>query len=272
MRAGVVAAGRPYWLLFRAGIRQQSTYRLAMLGGLVANLTFGFLKVAMLFATVEAAGGAVAGYTVATMSAYIWLGQGMLGSVNLYGRTDLALRIRTGDVAVDFLRPLDVQLAHVVTDIGKGVWALLPRGLPSVLIGGLVVGMALPASPAAYALGALSLLLGIAVSAATVYLVGTTGFWLVETRGVQTLYMVASGFLAGLYVPIALFPGWLHALAQATPFPSMMMYPIDVLSGRVSGTGAVALVLAQLGWLLAMLLAGQLLTRSGRRRTEVQGG
>jgi ABC-2 type transport system permease protein len=243
-----------------------------MLGGLVANLTFGFLKVAMLFATVEAAGGEVAGYTVATMSTYIWLSQGMLGSVNLYGRTDLALRIKSGDVAVDFLRPLDVHLAHIATDVGKGVWALLPRGLPSVLIGALVVGMALPSSPWAYALGALSLLLGITVSAATVYLVGTAGFWLVEGRGVQTFYMVVSGFLAGLFVPISLFPRWLEIVATCTPFPSMMMYPIDVLSGRIDGLAAVGLVAAQVGWLALMLIIGQALTRAGRRTVEVQGG
>ena len=58
-------------------------------------------------------------------------------------------------------------------------------------------------------LGAVSVLLAITVSAATVYLVAAAGFWLVETRGLQILYMVVSGFLAGLFVPIWLFPAWL---------------------------------------------------------------
>lgn len=66
--------------------------------------------------------------------------------------------------------------------------------------------MATPAHPAAYVLGAISLMLGIVVSAATAYVIGATGFWLVETRGVALLYMVVSGFLAGLFVPIGLFP------------------------------------------------------------------
>src|SRR5690606_38878220 len=103
-------------------------------------------------------------------------------------------RITSGDVAVDFLRPVSVQAAHVLTDIGKGLFALLPRGLPSVVIGVLVSSMALPADAGAYALGLASLLIGIAVSHATVYAVATTGFWLVETRGVSVLYMAVSGF------------------------------------------------------------------------------
>lgn len=263
---------RTYLRLFVAGFRRQSTYRLAAFGGLVANTTFGLLKVALLFAAVRTSGGELAGYDVAMMSAYIWISQGMLGSVNLTGRTEIADRIRTGDVAVDFLRPLDVHLASVTTEVGRAVFALIPRGTPSVVIGALLVGMAVPEDPWAYPLGAVSLLLGIVVSATTVYLVGVSGFWLLETRGVAILYMVVSGFLAGLFVPIALFPDWLRLVATVTPFPSMMMYPVDVLSGRVGGSAAVGLVALQVLWLVLTVAAGQLATRAGRRRLEVQGG
>ncbi|QWF24338.1 ABC-2 family transporter protein [Nocardioides sp. LMS-CY] len=263
---------RTYLRLFVAGFRRQSTYRLAAFGGLVANTAFGLLKVALLFAAVRTSGGELAGYDVAMMSSYIWISQGMLGSVNLTGRTEIADRIRTGDVAVDFLRPLDVHLASVTTEVGRAVFALIPRGIPSVVIGALLVGMAVPEDPWAYPLGAVSLLLGIVVSATTVYLVGVSGFWLLETRGVALLYMVVSGFLAGLFVPIALFPDWLRLVATATPFPAMMMYPVDVLSGRVGGAAAVGLVALQVLWLVLTVAAGQLATRVGRRRLEVQGG
>ncbi len=268
MRSGA----RIYLRLVAAGFRQGSAYLLAAAGGLVANATFGFLKVAILFATVRAAGGELRGYDVAQMSAYIWLSQGVLGSVNLTGRTEIAERIRDGDVAIDFTRPVDVQMASVATEVGRRLFNLLPRGIPSVLIGALVVGMSAPASPAAYVLGAVSLLLGIVVSCLTVYLVAAAGFWIVETRGLQILYMTASGFLAGLFVPISLFPGWLLVLATSTPFPSMMMYPVDVLSGRVGGLDAALLVAQQLGWLVVTALAGHLLTRAGRHKLEVQGG
>jgi ABC-2 type transport system permease protein len=266
------ATARVYWRLLVAGFRRQSTYRLAALGGLVANLTFGLLKVAILFATVRAAGGELHGYDTASMSTYVWLSQGLLGSVNLSGRTDLALRVKDGQVAVDFLRPVDLQAATLATEVGASLFALIPRGLPSVLLGAVTIGMQLPASPVFYVLGAVSLVLGIVISAATVYLVAVAGFWLVETRGLQILYMLASGFLGGLYVPIALFPRWLRIIAEATPFPSIMMYPIDVLSGLGGAGRAAGLVLVQLAWLAGVAAAGQLLTRAGRRRLEVQGG
>jgi ABC-2 type transport system permease protein len=264
---------RVYWRILVAGFRRQSAYVLAAFGGLVANTTFGLLKVAILFATVRAAGGELQGYDVARMSTYIWVSQGLLGSVNLFGRLDIADRIKDGDIAVDFLRPVDVQAAAITSEVGRSVFNLIPRGLPSVLIGGLVVGMAVPDRPVVYLLGAVSILLAMAVSAATVYLtVAAPGFWLVETRGLQILYMVVSGFLAGLFVPIWIFPRWLEVVAQATPFPSMLMYPVDILSGRADAGSALVLVAVQLGWLLAVGGLGQVLTRAGRRHLEVQGG
>lgn len=263
---------RPYWRLFVAGMRRQATYRLTAVGGLLANTVFGLLKSSLLLAAVASSGGTLAGYTAAQMATYIWVGQGLLGSVNLYGRSDLADRVKDGSVAVDFLRPLDVQAASVVTEVGMRVFNLLPRGLPSILIGSLVVGMAAPPTAAAWVLGLVIVPLGITLSVSCVYVVAVTGFWLVDVRGVQTFYMVVAGFLAGLFVPITLFPDWLLVLTRATPFPAMMMYPIDVVSGRVAGWGALGLVAAQLGWLVAVLALGQWLTRAGRRRLEVQGG
>lgn len=268
MRGNLEITRRLVW----SGFRQQSTYRLAALGGLVANATFGFLKVAILFATVEAAGGELNGYDVGTMSAYIWLSQGLLGSVNLHGRSELSERVKTGDVAVDFLRPLNVQLSHVATETGGSLFALIPRGVPSVLIGVFIVGMAVPTTPWAYLLGIPSVVLGIILGAMVVYAIGTLGFWLIETRGVQTLYMVIAGLFAGLFVPIGLFPDWLRMIAEATPFPSMLMYPVDILSGRVTGVDSVMLVGAQLFWLLVVGLSGHVLTVAGRHKLEVQGG
>ncbi|SNQ51908.1 ABC transporter permease [Frankia canadensis] len=262
---------RVYWRLLRAGFRRQSAYRLAALGGLVANTTFGLLKMAVLLATVRAAGGELAGYDTAMMSTYIWLSQGLLGSMNLDGRVDIAERIKDGRVAVDFLRPVDVQAAEIATEVGRALFSLLPRGVPAVAMG-LAVGMALPESAAAYPLGAFSLLIGIVLSIATAYLVGICGFWLVETRGVQICYMVLSGFLAGLFVPVRIFPPWLAAIATATPFPAMMMYPVDILAGRANTTEALGLVAVQCAWLAGVVAAGQALTRAGRRHLEIQGG
>lgn len=263
---------RVYARILAAGFRTQARYLPAAFAGLLANATFGLLKSGILLTLVDGHGGSVAGYTAGTMAAYAWLSQGILGSINVWGLGASARRIRSGDIAVDFLRPVDVQLASVADDVGRALFALIPRGLPSVAVGVLAVGMSMPDDAGPYLLGAVSLLLGIVLSHALIYLLGTAAFWVVEVRGLSILYMGVAGLLTGIITPVWLFPEWLQALALATPFPAVLMFPVDVLSGRTTGVAALGLIAVQAAWLALVLAAGQVTTRLGRRKLEVQGG
>jgi ABC-2 type transport system permease protein len=259
-----------YWELARAGFRRESRYRLAAFAGLFTNVVFGFIKAAILFAAVDS--GKLTGYTTASISAYVWVSQGLLGAIQLSGLAEVGERIRTGEVAVDFIRPVDIQGAHLAADLGRATFSLIPRGIPSVLVGALTVGLAMPVSVLPYLLGALSILLGVTISFLGRFSVNLTGFWIVETRGVRTMYMVVSTFLAGLFVPVGLFPPWLAAIANSTPFPSILQGPVDVVTGRVTGLAAVAVVGRQCFWVASTCLVGRLLVRAGRRKLEIQGG
>jgi len=91
-------------------------------------------------------------------------------------------------------------------------------------------------------------------------------------RGIRVLYQICGTFLAGLFVPVHMFPAWLRTVAHATPFPSILQSPIDILSGRDMGMDSVAVVATQAFWVLAIGAVGRLLLAAGRRRLEVQGG
>jgi ABC-2 type transport system permease protein len=263
---------RTYLKLVRAGFSRQANYRLAMLAGLVTNVVFGFIRAAILFAAIRSAGGSLGGYTTGTISSYVWLSQGLIGAIETSGRAEIGDRVRTGDVAIDFTRPVDLQTWHLAEDLGRAAYTLIPRGVPSVLIGALTVGLILPTSVLPYLLGLVSIIAGVALSFYGRYAVNILGFWLLDTRGARTLYVVTSGFLAGLYVPVGLFPGWLHTVAYCTPFPSILQTPINVITGKVVGTEAAVDVAVQLGWLLVIGLLGRWLTSAGRRKLVVQGG
>jgi ABC-2 type transport system permease protein len=71
---------------------------------------------------------------------------------------------------------------------------------------------------------------------------------------------------------VHLFPEWLRILAYATPFPSMLQTPIDVLSGRVLDAAAAALVVSQLAWLIGLVSLARLIQWRAGQRLVVQGG
>jgi ABC-2 type transport system permease protein len=261
-----------FWVLTRAGFRRYSTYRLATLAGLATNTVFGLLRASILVAALTAAGTSIAGYSDDLARSYVWWGQGLVAAVGLFGWSEVSDRVRSGDIAVDFARPLDPQVAYLAGDLGRAGLQVLARGLPSVAIGAVFFGISPPQGPAVAVLGILSVALAVVISFGCRYAVNLTSFWLVQIRGPQLLYLVLSGFLAGLFVPVHWFPDWLLTVASWTPFPSMFQAPIDVLSGR-AGLGDAARILGvQFAWAATVLALGQLLTRRGRRVLEVQGG
>jgi ABC-2 type transport system permease protein len=255
-----------------AGFRRYSAYRSANVAGAFTNTVFGVVRASITLAAIAAAGGAIAGYDARLGASYVWLSQALMATVALSGWSELGERVRTGDIAVDLTRPVDLQVSWLAADLGRAAFMLLPRGLPPLVVGVVFFDVALSPDASAYALVLVSVTLAVAVSFACRFLVNLAAFWLLDLRGVLTLYMVASNVLAGLIVPVHWFPGWMRAIADASPFPSMLQAPVDVLSGRVAGWQALETVAVQLVWLLVALAAGRLVLRTALRRLVVQGG
>jgi ABC-2 type transport system permease protein len=263
---------RTYLLLAAAEFRRFSTYRLAILAGVFTQSVFGFIRVSVLFAAISAAGGTLAGYDQRSASTYVWLGQALLAPIAIFGWIEIAERVSSGEIAVDFSRPVDLQLAWWARDVGRACFQLLSRGLPPLIIGALTIGLALPQSWTAYPLGVISLFLGVSISFMVRFLMNLIAFWTLDVRGFVGLYVVVVGPLCGLFVPVHLFPEWLRIIAYATPFPSMLQTPIDILSGWALDLAAVALVASQLAWLALLVGVARLMQWRAGLRLVVQGG
>jgi ABC-2 type transport system permease protein len=245
---------------------------MAIFAGVVTQSVFGFIRVGVLFTAVAAAGGTLAGYDRREVSTYVWVGQAILAPVALFGWVEIADRVKSGDIAIDFARPVDLLLAWWARDLGRACFQQVTRGLPPLLIGALTIGLALPASWTAYPLGIASLALAVSVSFTLRYLVNMIAFWSVDVRGFIGLYTVVIGPFSGLFVPVHLFPGWLRTVAYATPFPSLFQSPIDVLSGRVLGCTALGVVGQQVCWLGVLVAGGRVVTWRAGHKLVVQGG
>jgi ABC-2 type transport system permease protein len=272
--ANAATETRTFWALMGAGFRRYSTYRQATVAGAFTNTVFGFLRCYVLLAVAAGAGTAtVAGYDPARLATFVWFGQGLLTVVALWGWSDLAQRISTGDVVADLLRPLDLMVNHVASDLGRAGFALLTRFVVPVLAGLFAFDFYLPGHPVTYVLFAVSLLLAVLVCSALRYIVNLTAFWLLDIRGVRQVWLLASGAGSGLSFPLPLLPDWLAtALWLGTPFPALMQAPLDVLVER-GGTGHAGLLIAvQAGWLAIVVALARLVQRRALRRLVIQGG
>lgn len=255
----------------RLGYGRWAAYPIASAAGVFTNIVFGLMRGSIMLAlfTERARIGA---YDATATLTYVWLGQGLLTVVGLWGWQELALRVRTGDIAIDLIRPVHPLRAALAADFGRALYQLLVRFVPPVAVG-LVFFHTLPPADGIAALGfALSVTIAIAISFGFRYLYNVAAFWTTDHRGTMILALVVMSVFSGFIVPIQFFPDWLAAIANATPFPSMMQTPVDIWIGAISGPGIAFALARQLAWAAALLSLSYLLLGLGTRRLVVQGG
>ncbi|HYN96322.1 MAG TPA: ABC-2 family transporter protein [Pilimelia sp.] len=257
-----------------AGFRRHATYRQATLAGAFTNTVFGFLRCYVLLAVAAgAARGLAAGYDRPQLVTFVWVGQGLLAVAWVGAWSDLADRIRTGDVAADLLRPVPPLVSYLAADMGRAGHAAMTRFAPPVLAGLLFFDAYLPGRWQTGPLFVVSSVLAAVVSFGCRYLVNATAYWLHDVRGAMMIWILGAAVLGGLTFPLRFLPEWAYlALWFGTPFPSLLQAPLDVLVERDAAPVQVAIVAGQAAWAAIVLWAGAAAQRRAERRLVIQGG
>lgn len=254
--------------------RRYSTYTAATVAGIFTNSVFGVI-ISFSYIALWDQRPHLGGYDVTDAVTYAWLGQAMIMTVVMWngGATDeLAERIRSGDVAIDLYRPVNLLGWYLSADLGRGLYHLLTRGLAPTLVGALLFDIRFPATLGAGLAFALSVPLAVTVSFGVRMLVSASAFWLLDDTGLRQLAAVFAMFLGGLAVPLVVFPGWFGEVARALPWAAYIQVPADLWLGRRSGLDAMAALGFQAGWALLLLAVAALVLRTAERRVVVQGG
>jgi ABC-2 type transport system permease protein len=262
-----------YWAIGVRSFRRFSTYRIATASGAFTNTVFGFILCGVYLTLWQERPG-LGGYDVSDALTFVWLQQGLLMPIGIFGATttvELGERVRSGEIAVDLYRPTRLMLWWLSVDLGRAMFQLLVRGGAPLLVGALVFDLKFPSGLTAWLAVAVGLVFGILVSFGLRYLVALSGFWINDSRGMEHLALVLSLFFSGTILPLVVFPGWIGEFARATPWAATLQVPIDIWLGRNQG-GTGAALMFQLGWILVLLLAGQLATSLATRKVVIQGG
>jgi ABC-2 type transport system permease protein len=152
------------------------------------------------------------------------------------------------------------------------VYFVVFRGAPIMLAGQLIFGLHWPSSGLAWLLFSASTVLAVVVSFGWRFVLNVSAFWTTDARGLGSVALAASMFLGGFVVPIRYFPDWLQPIVLGLPFASITQTPADLFVERLQGSAVVGVLVLQLGWAIALLVAAQLLTLLATRRVVIQGG
>lgn len=247
--------------------RRHSTYRVATAAAVLENTVISMLRGLVYVAVVKASGTTDLGTSEAITFAFV---SGMIeSSFWIVWPLEIGERIRSGDVITDLYRPVDFQAWWLASEAGRCGFALLAKGAPQLLLGMLLFGLAMPATPGSAVLFLVSLALAFLVVFAWKFTVSLVGFWLLDVRGITSLAGAVVTVTSGALLPLALLPDGLAAVFRWLPAAAMITTPFELFIGG----GAVAPRLAtQAAWALALLLLGRALLRRAVARVVVQGG
>jgi ABC-2 type transport system permease protein len=180
--------------------------------------------------------------------------------------------IRTGSVAYELTKPLDLYNLWFARAIGGRVAPLTMRCLPILVLAGLFLNLQKPSSLGSGLLFAVSTISGIFLAASMVVLLTISLLWTVSGEGIYRLASPLIFFFSGIVIPVPMFPDWAQPLITVLPFRGLIDTPFRIYLGVISGPAALEAILHQLAWVAALVIVGRLILTRGLRRLVVQGG
>jgi ABC-2 type transport system permease protein len=260
----------PYVAIVAARFRTLLQYRAAAGAGVVTRLFWGLIRM-MIFDAFYRSTTASQPMSYPDVVTYIWLGQAML--TLLLGGVDGDVRamVRSGTVAYEMVRPLDVYWVWYSRALASRAAPMALQIIPVMAVGGLM-GMGAPPSFGAAVAWLLGTAGALALASALWTLASISLMWTVSGDGAARLVPTLGYALSGMLLPIPLMPLWAQPVVQALPFWAVLDAPFRLYLGHIPPEQAWSVLAHQLLWTAALVLVGQRLMRRGFRRLVVQGG
>ena len=181
-------------------------------------------------------------------------------------------KVRQGNVAVDYIRPVNIFLMYFAEDIGNMMTNVVHRIIPVLLCASLFIAVPLPASPTHFLLFFISTGLSFLILWFISAIVGLFYFKVIDMGPIGIIKDYLIRLLAGTFVPIWFFPSPVQTVLQFLPFIYTYQLPLSIFIGRASTSDAVKGILVQLLWVAVFYLLFQKLKKNIEQNILVQGG
>jgi ABC-2 type transport system permease protein len=203
---------------------------------------------------------------------YVWLGQALLAMIPWNTDPEIRQMIRTGTVAYELLKPVDLFNLWYTRTIATRTAPTLLRSIPIFILGMAFFGMQMPNSPASAIAFALATIGAVLLSVAISTLLNISLIWTLSGQGITRITAAAVILFSGMAIPLPLFPDWAQTILQLLPFAGLVDTPFRLYVGHIPPEQVIWVLTHQLIWTGIFVLWGRLLLRRGVQAMVVQGG
>ena len=232
-----------YFTVFRMRWKMELQYRGAVIGGVVCQVFFGLILVSLYRALYASKPQTM---PIEAVASYVWLQQAFF-RMQLSSDSELMDKIRTGGIAYDLCRPLDLYGYYYVRILAQKLLGSLLRAAPM-----LVFAFSLPRG------------VGLGLPAFTMRTL--------DSRGVQAMLNLLMMILSGNVLPLTLYPDSWQKVITLLPYAQVLDTPIRIYTGQYALADVPRALLIQLAWVLLLVWAGESMWRRHQKRLIIQGG
>ena len=270
---------RPYAGVLAVRFKMILQYRVAAIAGFATQFFWGVVKL-MILAAFYASAVAEPPLTFEQVIVYVWLGQALLALLPWNVDQEIAQSIRTGDVAYELLRPLDLYGFWFARTLAFRAATTSLRMVPMLLVAFFLLplvgleewAMPLPASGTGFVLFCVSLVPVLLLSTAITMILHIALIWTLSGEGLNRIMPGIVSVFSGLIVPLPLFPDWAQSFLFWQPFKGLADVPFRIYSGSIPVSSAGAEILLQCAWVAVIVGLGVALLARARTKLVVQGG
>jgi ABC-2 type transport system permease protein len=262
----------PYLHFARCAFQRRAAYSLANWTGIAVNFFFFVIHAQVLLAFFGERKLAE-GWRPEDAVLYFAASEALMMVLAVFPdwKNNLSEKIRTGAVATDLARPVNLLARDVAERFGNALYFMGARAVPLYLAALWLYDVA-PPMQTQLLWFPLSLVLGISVSGVLWYVAASTAFWSESALGPMNAVVFIHTVLGGVVVPLDFYPEWLEWVCDALPFRAALYTPVALLTGQLQGAALVFGLAHQAIWLLLLTLAARVLETRGVQRMVIHGG
>lgn len=265
---------KAYLSIIKLRFAVQLQYRAAAAAGLFTQFFFGFVRV-MVFHAFYLSTTVIQPMSLEQTVTYTWLVQATLGMLAWNADAEVLTLIRSGNVAYELCRPVNLYFSWYCRLIAFRVVPLILRGVPLFVVASLLpasYGLILPVSILSAIAFIISMIGALMLSCAISNIIAVSALWTVSGEGVQRLLPALVMIFSGSIVPLAFFPDWTQPILRYLPFSGLLDTPFRFYLGTLPPTQVFLSLGLQLSWTGVFVGIGLCLLSSATRRVVVQGG
>ncbi|MBS3991463.1 MAG: ABC-2 family transporter protein [Erysipelothrix sp.] len=267
---------RPYFAFFKAYFLVYLAYRVQVILWFFTNaleIAFAMLLWAAIYASSSAT--SLYGFTLVDMLLYQLLMTLTYSLTDMNPIDALLDDFNDGKIAMSLIKPVNYELQIFFQNLGANAFRNVVLLLPmlAIIIGSQLLSKAgVVISLMSILIFIVSVIMGLLINYFVKFIFSNLIFYTEASFGLWQLQAIVISLLAGGIVPLHFFPEVIGNILRLLPFAYIQYIPVMSLMGRIGANELSLALWIQLGWVIVLGLAANLVWRHSIKNMKVNGG